>query len=278
MQKQYDLRDDAKLIGDSLQELGKRQFQLQTFISDEMYKLNREMKKALENLEERNKPVTNVAQQLVMTSANNLALMLSESLDNIQQQQKQSKPGSGSCKKPGGTGEKPSMSELQKKLGEQLGKMQEGMKQGQDPKKMGKDFADAVQKQAAIREALREMKEKMSQGQKKGDDGSGGIDDMIKKMDDIEKDLVTKKLSSETLKRHKEIETRLLEFEKAQRDQEEDDKRQSKSAIEIPRKLPPNLEEYLQKRKSAMELYQTVPPNLKPFYKNLVEKYLRLVN
>jgi len=152
------------------------------------------------------------------------------------------------------------------------------MKQGQDPKKMGKDFADAVQKQAAIREALREMKEKMSQGQKKGDDGSGGIDDMIKKMDDIEKDLVTKKLSSETLKRHKEIETRLLEFEKAQRDQEEDDKRQSKSAIEIPRKLPPNLEEYLQKRKSAMELYQTVPPNLKPFYKNLVEKYLRLVN
>ncbi|MBP6323527.1 MAG: hypothetical protein KA322_00715, partial [Chitinophagales bacterium] len=175
-------------------------------------------------------------------------------------------------------GEKPSMSELQKKLGEQLGKMQEGMKQGQDPKKMGKDFADAVQKQAAIREALRQMKEQMSQNQKKGDDGSGGIDEMIKKMDEIEKDLVTKKLNPETLKRHKEIETRLLEFEKAKRDQEEDDKRQSKSAIEIPRKSPPNLEEYLQKRKAALELYQTVPPDLKPFYKNLVEKYLRLVN
>lgn len=278
MQRQHDLRDDAKLIGDSLQALGKRQFQLQTFISDEMYKLNREMKKALDNLEERNKPVSGVAQQMVMTSANNLALMLSESLDNLQKQQNQSKPGSGSCKKPGGTGEKPSMSELQKKLGEQLGKMQEGMKQGQDPKKMGKDFADAVQKQAAIREALREMKEKMSQSQKKGEDGTGGMDEMMKKMDEIEKDLVTKKLSSETLKRHKEIETRLLEFEKAQRNQEEDDKRQSKSAIEIPRKLPPNLEEYLQKRKAALELYQTVPPNLKPFYKNLVEKYLRLVN
>ena len=278
MQKQYDLRDDAKLIGDSLQALGKRQFQLQTFISDEMYKINREMKKALDNLEERIKPVAGVAQQMVMTSTNNLALMLSESLDNLQQQQNQSKPGSGACKKPGGEGEKPSMSELQKKLGEQLGKMQEGMKQGQDPKKMGKDFADAVQKQAAIREALRQMKEQMSQNQKKGDDGSGGIDEMIKKMDEIEKDLVTKKLNPETLKRHKEIETRLLEFEKAKRDQEEDDKRQSKSAIEIPRKLPPNLEEYLQKRKAALELYQTVPPDLKPFYKNLVEKYLRLVN
>ncbi len=278
MQKQYDLRDDAKLIADSLQELGKRQFQLQTFISDEMYKLNREMKKTLDNLEERNKPIANVAQQLVMTSANNLALMLSESLDNLQQQQNQSKPGSGSCKKPGGKGEKPSMSELQKKLGEQLGKMQDGMKEGKDPKKMGKDFADAVQKQATIREALQQMKEKMSQNQKKGGDGNAGVDDMIKKMDDIEKDLVTKKLTTETMKRHKEIETRLLEFEKAQRDQQEDEKRQSKTAIEIPRKLPANLEEYLQKRKSALELYQTVPPNLKPFYKNLVEKYLRLVN
>jgi hypothetical protein len=274
MQKQFDLRDDAKLIGDSLQALGKRQFELQTFISDEMYKLNREMKKALDNLEARNKPVTGIAQQLVMTASNNLALMLSESLDNLQQQQKAKKSGSGSCSKPGGEGDKPSMSELQKKLGEQLKQMQEGMQQGKDPKQMGKDFADAVQKQAAIREALRQMKEKMSQQEKTG----SGMDQMLKKMDEIEKDLASKKLTPEMLKRHKEIETRLLDFDKAKREQEEDEKRQSKSGIEIIRKLPPNLEEYLQKRKSALELYQTVPPGLKPFYKNLVEKYLRLVN
>ncbi len=274
MQKQFDLRDDAKLIEDTLQTLGKRQFQLQSFISDEMYKLNREMKKALDNLEARNKPVTGVAQQLVMTAANNLALMLSESLDNLQQQQKSKKPGSGSCNKPGGEGQKPSMSELQKQLGDQLQKMQEGMQKGKDPKQMGKDFADAVQKQAAIREALRQMKEKMSQQQKE----SGGVDDMMKKMDEIEKELAVKRLSKESLQRHKEIQTRLLEFEKAQRDQEEDEKRQSKSGIEIARKLPPSLEEYLQKRKSALEIYQTVPPSMRPFYKNLVEKYLRLVN
>ena len=100
----------------------------------------------------------------------------------------------------------------------------------------------------------------------------------IKKMDDLEKELANKKISTESIKRQKEIETRLLELEKAQRNQEEDNKRQSNAAIEIPRKLPPNLEEYLQKRKAALELYKTVPPNLKPFYQNLVEKYLRLAN
>ena len=280
MQRQYDLQEDAKLIGDSLQALGKRQFQLQTFITDEMYKLNREMKKSLDNLEERYKSVALVAQQMVMTSTNNLALMLSESLDNIQQQQKQkqSKPGSGSCNKPGGEGEKPSMSKMQKELGEKLGKMQQSMQQGKNPKEMGKDFANAVQQQAAIREALRQMKEQMSQNKKKGEEGTGDVDDMIKKMDDLEKELANKKISTESIKRQKEIETRLLELEKAQRNQEEDNKRQSNAAIEIPRKLPPNLEEYLQKRKAALELYKTVPPNLKPFYQNLVEKYLRLAN
>lgn len=275
MQKQADLRDDAKLIGDSLQSLGKRQFQLQTFISDEMYKLNREMKKAIDNLESRTIPVAGVAQQMVMTSANNLALMLSESLDNLQQEQKKKmSSGNGSCNKPGGQGSKPSMSELQKQLGDQLGKMQQSMQQGKDPKTMGKDFAEAVEKQAAIREALRKMKEKMSQDQKQ----NGDVDEMIQKMDDVEKDLAVKRLSQETLERHKEIETRLLEFEKAQREQDQDEKRQSKTATDIPRKLPPALEEYLQKRKSALEIYQSVPPDLRPFYKNLVEKYLRLVN
>jgi len=276
MQKQYDLRDDAKMIGDSLQSLGKRQFQLQQFISDELYKLNREMKKSLDNLEQRFKPQAGVAQQMVMTSANNLALMLSESLDNLQQQLQQQQEGSGSCDKPGGKGKKggkPKMSlgEMQKQMNEQLKKMQDGMQNGKSGKQMGKDFADAVEKQAAIREALRKMKEKMSQQNK------NGVDDVLNKMEENEKELMMKKLTPETIKRQKEIETRLLEYEKAEREQGEEEKRQSKTAQEVPRKLPPALEEFLQKHKSAMEMYKTVPPNLKPFYKELVEKYFRTV-
>lgn len=276
MQRQQDLKEDAQMIGDSLQSLGKRQFQLQNFISDEMYKLNREMGKALDNLEERYKPQAAVAQQFVMTSANNLALMLSESLDNLQMQMnqmKQSQPGSGQCKKPG-PGQKPSMQQLQKELGDQLNQMKKDMQQGKDPKTMSKDFAEAVQKQAAIREALRQLKEEMSQGEKE----SGKVDDLMKKMDDLEKDLALKNLSNETLNRHKEIETRLLEYEKAKREQDEDEQRESKTAQELPAKLPPALEEFLQKRKATLEQYRTVPPDLKPFYKNLVEKYFQSGN
>jgi hypothetical protein len=166
------------------------------------------------------------------------------------------------------------MQQLQKQLGDQLNKMKQDMENGKDPKKMSKDFAEAAEKQAAIREALRKMKEGMSQEDKE----SGKVDELMQKMDDLEKDLALKNLSNETLNRHKEIETRLLEFDKAKKEQDEDNQRQSKTAQDLPAKFPPALEDFLQKRKATLELYRTVPPDLKPFYKNLVEKYFQSGN
>jgi hypothetical protein len=163
------------------------------------------------------------------------------------------------------------MQQLQKQLGDQLNKMKQDMQNGKDPKGMSKDFAEAVEKQAAIREALRKMKEEMSQGEKE----SGKVDDLMQKMDDLEKDLALKNLTNETLNRHKDIETRLLEYDKAKREQDEDEKRESKTAQELSKKLPPALEDFMQKRKATLEQYRTVPPDLKPFYKNLVEKYFQ---
>ncbi len=273
MQKQANLKEDADMIADSLQSLGKRQFQLQNFISDEIYKLNRELKKALDNLQERYIASASSAQQFVMTAANNLALMLSESLDNLQMQQKQKMSGDGNCKKPGKEGQKPSMNQMQKELGEQLKNMQQQIQQGKEGQKMSKELAEAAEKQAMIREMLRKMKEQMSQEEK----DKVGVDDLLNKMDDIEKDIVTKNISNKTINRQKEIETRLLEYDKAKREQGEEEKRQSKSAPDIQKQLPPALQEYLQKKKSATEMYQSIPPNLQPFYKNLVDKYFQLL-
>jgi hypothetical protein len=117
-----------------------------------------------------------VAQQMVMTSTNNLALMLSESLDNLQNNKiKKINLAAVPAKNQVAKAKNQLHERNAKRTRRATGKMQEGMKQGKDPKKMGKDFADAVQKQAAVREALRKMKEQMSQNQKKGDDGIGGI-------------------------------------------------------------------------------------------------------
>ena len=73
-------------------------------------------------------------QQYTMTSMNNLALMLSEITNQMQQELAASKPGNGSCNKPGkakkpGQG-KPSLStmrQLQQQINEQMQKLKDGM-------------------------------------------------------------------------------------------------------------------------------------------------------
>jgi hypothetical protein len=279
VQQQFKLRDDMKMIDDSLQSLAKRQFQLEKFITDESYKIRREMKKTISLLEDRNRGAAMSSQQYIMTSANNLALMLSESLQNMQQQMRQSKSkqsGSGQCKNPsdGSPQQKESIKQMQQKLGEQLRQAQDMMKQGKDPRKMSKEFAQMAAQQAAIREALRKMKEGMSQEQK----DKGKVDQLMQQMDNFERDLAHKKLTEEMIKRQKDFETRLLELENAMREQDEDEQRKSNTAQEMPPKMPAALEEYLKKRKSELDVYKTIPPALKPFYKNLVERYYKSIN
>ena len=125
--------------------------------------------------------------------------------------------------------------------------------------------------QAAMRNALREMqKKKQEQGK-----GSKALDEIMSEMDKVETDLVNKRLTNEMLKRQEEILTRLLEEERAEREREQDEKRQAETAKQQPAKMPPALEEYLKKRRAEIEQFRTVSPTLKPYYKQLVEEYLK---
>ncbi|MFZ1703933.1 MAG: DUF4175 domain-containing protein, partial [Saprospiraceae bacterium] len=110
--------------------------------------------------------------------------------------------------------------------------------------------------------------EKQEQGK-----GSKELEELINSMDKIETDLVNKRLSYETLKRMKDIETRLLEAEKAEQQRELDEKRKSETALDKRREIPPSIQEYLKKRQAEVDMYKTVSPSLKPYYRSLVDQY-----
>lgn len=274
VQQQHKLRNDAKLIEDSLITLSKRVFQLEKFITDELYDMNSEFDKSIYYMGERMKSMASASQQYIMTSANNLALMLNEVMEQMQNQMAQQMQGNQQCQNPGSGKPKPSLMNLQKDLGEQLKQMEQMMKEGKDPKKMSKEFGTAAAQQAAIREALRKMKESMSQDQK----NSSEIDKLMNEMDKTETDLVNRKITQEMLKRQQEILTRMLEFEQAEKQQGEEEKRESNTGKDIVRKIPPSMEEYINKRLSEVDMYKTTPPNMNIFYKNIVERYFKNLN
>lgn len=280
--EQFKLKDDFKIIEDSLSELSKRVDKIESFVSEKVTEIKYNMSNSIEMLEGRMVSQALDRQRRTMTNLNDLALMLSESMKNMQKKKAGGMPGAQMCDKPGSgskdgkdgkSGKVPmdKISEGQQGMEKNLGKLKDKMgKSGKDGPQ-SKDFAEAAAKQAALRKALQDfMNEQKEQGK-----GNGGLDDAIEQMNKIETDLVNKKLNAETFKRQNDIVTRLLEAEKSERQRDEDEKRKSESADELKQPLPPAIQEYLKKRQAEIEMYKTVSPSLKPYYKTLVDDYYK---
>lgn len=291
-QKQKKLKDDAKMIEDSLFALSKRVVQLESTINREISAINNNMDKTIGYMAERQTPMAAARQQFVMTSINNLALLFDEALQQMQKQAQQ-KPGEGSCDKPGGNGKpKPGMGSI-KKMQEQLNKQIEEMKKAleQGPKPGGKkpgekegegmgmpggsggmseSLAKMAAQQAKIREELNKLKD--------GKGGGAGLDGLSKLMEQNETDIVNKRITQETINRQKEILTRLLESEKADREREWDDKRESKEGKSQSKGNPELFFEYNKEKDQEVDLIKTTPPNLNNFYKKKVTQYFQNIN
>ncbi len=273
VQEQFKLKDDFKLIEDSLQALSKRVFQIESYVTEKVSEINGNMSSTIDDLEERKKLRASDHQQRVMKNTNDLALMLSEVMNQMQQQMSSMMKGQQMCSNPNqnqpGGQPQDKISEGQRQLNQEMRQMKKGMEEGGGMS--SEEYAKMAARQAALRKALEEKQKKLrEQGQ-----GDKQLQELLNKMDKVEKDLVNKQLENETLLRQQDILNRLLQHERAQREREFDQKRRSETAEQKERKLPPALEEYIKKRRAEIELYRTVSPSLKPYYKSLVEEYFK---
>lgn len=307
-QQQRKLKDDAKMVEDSLFALSKRVVQLKTYVNQEISKVNENMALSMKKIEDRNTALANKHQQFVMTSLNNLALLLDEALQSMQQQQQQAYQGKpsnskkrGKCNKPGnangdkpgdkpsfGKGGKPSikgMKQMQEQLAKQMEQLKKQMEQGKTPGKDGKGsgglmpgMSEELAKAAAKQQALRQMLQQL--GQELNKDGSGNGKELQKIAEEMEKneeDLVNKNITIETLKRQQDILTRLLESEKAERERDQDNKRESTENKFEDFSNQKQFLEYKRKKEKEVELLKTVPPALTPYYKQKVNNYFNQV-
>ncbi|MCC6816220.1 MAG: DUF4175 domain-containing protein [Saprospiraceae bacterium] len=281
IKEEHRLKDNFKIIQDTLEALSKRVVEIQSFVSDKVSEINNNFNTSIDLLEKRNNRDASVNQGRIMKNLNDLAVMLSETMNQKQQQCNSSckKPGNKACKKPG-SGSKPKkgkvpsdkIAEGQMKLTDEMKKMHEKIKQGKEGQGgSSKEYAEMAAKQAQLRKMVEDLqKDKKELGQ-----GSSELQKAIDEMNKNEKQLVNKQLDNETLKRNQEITTRLLESDRAEREREFKEERQSETGTKIARKFPPGLEEYLKQRQAEVEWYQQVSPELRPFYKKLVENYFQ---
>lgn len=306
--EQMRLRESLMFIEDSLMALAKRQPMIDNFVTKEMGRVNVQMGMALDNMKVRNSRGAAVHEQFVMTGLNNLADMLMESLQNMQQQMQsdQKKDGDKSCNNPNKSGKgksgkpKPGgkLSDAQKALGEQLQKMQqqkrgkpgESGKQGEqgNPKTPGsqgessqdgqrslnEDLAKMALMQEALRRQVEQLRKELGQEGKQG--LSNGLQEVEKMMEQQEKDIVNGKITPQSMERQKQIMTRLLENEKADRKQDQEDKRESNNPGNYTPEVPEDIKEAMRKKAEERESMRTIQPSFKPYYKQSVQKYLQI--
>jgi hypothetical protein len=180
----------------------------------------------------RNYPEVEDKQQRTFGVMNQISLMLSENLEDFSRMQPKSSGGmcSSKKKKKGKSGAKLSnLSKQQQKVNkgtqqQSMGQPKPGQqKPGSKESKEGSEGrARLAAEQYEIRKAVQELM---------NETGDKGLKEMLKdagkKMEAVENDLINKAVTAELLARQKEIETRLLEAEKAQRTQEMDNQRKS---------------------------------------------------
>ena len=260
-QEQLTLKEDSKIINDSLLALSARVMAISSFVTRELNEMNQNMDASIEAIRERNKNDASIKQQLTMTSVNNLALLL----DNVMRQMQENMASAmGKGDKSDGQQQMPGLSEMQKQLNQQIRELSQSGKSGRE---LSEELAKLAAEQERIRKALEEA------GDKYGGNEQGEMDKMTQQMEKTEMDLVNKNLSRQLQQRQQQILTRMLIAEKAMRERELDSKREAKTATQYEKMLPKAFEEYIEQREKEIELLKTVPARLVPFFKIEVGQY-----
>jgi hypothetical protein len=279
-QKQKNIQSNFKLIEDSLYALSKRIPQIESAANKEVELINLNIKKAIENLAERKTAEANREQQYAMTSVNNLALMLSEVLDQLDKLEQNGKTGGKGKKKQSLS----QLSKMQEQLNKNMQKAREEMqnrgeqspgKLGNKDRNMSENFAKMAREQQMIRQSIQEINKLEN---KDGKGGLGNLEKLIKEMEQTETDLVNKRIKEETLIRQEDILSKLLIAEKSEKEREQEEKREGitgNNQLQIDSKI---LIEYLKNKEKETDLIRTISPTLNSFYKIKVGNYFKFLN
>jgi seryl-tRNA synthetase len=154
--------------------------------------------------------------------------------------------------------------------------MQKSGNQGKVPKgQMSQEFSKMAQQQQMIREAMQKLNREQN---KDGKNGMGDLNKVIEEMKSTENELVNKRIEEQTLDRQKKILEKMLDAEKAEREEDEDVNREAKAAKEFPPSYKNMLEKFKAQQQSETEWLQKLPPSMNYYYKNKITTYFKLLN
>ncbi len=275
---QANMSEDFQIIKDSLKALAYRIPQINKSITGELNNISDNLNQTKEKLQERKISSASVNQNKIMTSANNLALLLSEIINKMKNSQQAGGSGNGkSNPKPGKQQAMQDLKSMQQSLKKQMEQMLEQMKNGK-----GNFSKDAQTKQLAKmlaqQEIFKQMLKEMQSGFSLNPETKKLLNEIQKMAEENKKDIVNRQITPELLERQKRIETRLLEAEKAENKRKFDKKREAENPENKIYKSP---EELFENSDNKMFFEDGLYKNnirLNNFYQKIYNDYYKKIN
>jgi len=296
--RQSELNRDISQISDSLYAIGTRQPQVAILINSEIRQMNNFSEQAMRDLlgmndvmflrtgRQNNQAISR--QQYTMTSLNTMALLLAQSLDNIENQMQGQRGGScrnarrnqqgGSCPSGNRRQNAQSAREMQEQLNQQLQHMREQMRDGMAQRQQGQpSMSEQLARSAAMQQEIRRLMQQAMEELSRSEGRAAGeeLQQLLEEMQRTEQDLVNRIINEQTLLRQEQILTRLLEHERAELTREQEERRRGTEAEQQQFEIPPELLEYHRTRSQESELLQRFHPILRPFYQQRTQEFFR---
>ena len=273
--EQSQLVENFKMVRDSLYSLSRRTVYLGNHISKAAFLIEDEMEKSCLLLQERNSSKALRSQRESLKNANDMILLLSESLKNIENNSSGSGGKTIKKRKQKPTDQKQSLSEMrnaQEQLKNQMRDLLNQMKNNSQGQNDGELVKSLIQN-----EIYQQMLEQMMYNSDIDSQTAKLLKEVKNLMEKTHTELSNKKLSIQTVLRQQSIVNKLLEAENAETERELDDKRESVTAKNINGNRHENLQEDITFEKNIDILKQT-NLRLNSFYKSKFEDYLNSVN
>jgi hypothetical protein len=165
-----------------------------------------------------------------------------------------------------------SLKDSQNSIKEQLQQMIDQMKKG-DMGKMSKSIGQTLAQQEIMQQLMRDMINGSSVGSK-AKEQLKAIDQLLEQS---REDLINRNVTSELINRQNLILSKLLDAEKSEIERDFEDKRESKTAIDIKKENPEGYFEYKNKLKNESEQIKRSNYKLKSFYDQKYNNFLNQI-
>ncbi|WP_422089838.1 DUF4175 family protein [Tenacibaculum ovolyticum] len=237
LQKQHLLKTYFEHIDDSLFVLSMKVPKISSKIQDQLSLAHYNLDQSLENFAD-NRFQSGVSnQRYIMTAANSLADMLSNTLDAMQNP----KPGNGKGK---GKGKSFSLPDIIKKQNELMkegmqknnkGKPKEGKdgkKKGEKEGKSGKQGGDINGELYEIYKQQSELRQQLEDAIKAGGNKNGKAKQALKKMEQLENEILENGFNQKNINKMQQLNYELLKLDKAALEQNRDKQRKSNTNLQ----------------------------------------------